>query len=246
MEIAMKLFQISAIAAGFLCALHSASAAHGIWVAERHSDHAVVYGHGSSDEGYEPKKLTSVTGKTADGSDVTVKIDRHDDHALLGIPDKTAVILAKFDNGYWSEGPDGKWHNKAKNEVQDAKQGGRYLKYAVSLLDKTVDSAKPHGLDFEIVPLRDPMTMKAGDELEVLVLLKGNPVADVTVIPEYTTDSDNKSIKTAADGKATITIRNQGINVIAASVDEDLSGDPKADKIGHFTTLSFNLHYHSE
>ncbi len=29
------------------------SLAHGIWVAERHGDMAVVYGHGSSDEGYD-------------------------------------------------------------------------------------------------------------------------------------------------------------------------------------------------
>ncbi|MEZ5882072.1 MAG: DUF4198 domain-containing protein [Nitratireductor sp.] len=220
--------------------------AHGIWIAERHSDLAVVYGHGSSDEGYDPAKLTSLRLLDERGAQLPVQRMDGNDHVTFAKVDGAAVAVSTLDNGFWSKGADGKWVNKSKDEVEDATEGGRYLKYSVTILDHLHDTPKPHGLGFEIVPLADPSVMKAGDTLDVQVLLRGKPVADVVVIAEYTTDSDNRSVRTNADGKASITIRNQGLNVVAASFSEELQDRTRADEVGHFATLTLNLHYHAE
>ena len=220
--------------------------AHGIWIAERHSDLAVVYGHGSSDEGYDPAKLTSLRLLDERGAQLPVQRMDGNDHVTFAKVDGAAVAVSTLDNGFWSKGANGKWVNKSKEEVEGATEGGRYLKYSVTILGHLKAAPKPQDLDFQIVPLADPSTMKAGDALDVQVLLRGEPVADVVVIAEYTTDSDNHSVKTDSDGKASITIRNQGLNVIAASFSEELQDKTRADEVGHFATLTFNLHYHSE
>ncbi len=51
-----------------------------------------------------------------------------------------------------------------------------------------------------------------------------------------------------ADGKgeAVVTIRNDGLNVVAASHDEPLAGNPDAEKRGHFATLALMLHEHED
>lgn len=220
--------------------------AHGIWVAQRHDDMAVIYGHGSSDEGYDTTKLTSLVAKAADGSEIAIERKVMDDHIVFAPPAKAVVILATFDNGFWSKGADGEWVNKAKDEVPGATEGGQYLKTSVTYTDHVEGAVKPQGLALEIVPSVDPTKLKAGDPLEITLLMNGMPVADAEIIAEYTTDSDNKSVKTGVDGKATIKVRNQGINVVAASVETPLKDQTKADEIGYFTTLTFNLHYHEE
>ena len=236
----------AAASAAVLLLSTSIAGAHGIWIAERHGDLAVVYGHGSSDEGYDPAKLTSLRLLDETGAELPVQRMDGDDHVTFAKAEGAAVAVSTLDNGFWSKGADGKWVNKPKDEVEGATEGGHYLKYSVTILGHLEGAPKPQELDFQIVPLADPSGMKAGDTLEVLVLLKGEPVADIVVIGEYTTDSDNRSIKTDADGKASITIRNQGLNVVAASYSEELEDTARADRVGHFATLTFNLHYHSE
>ena len=232
--------------ASVMAFIPSIGSAHGIWVAQRHDDMAVVYGHGSSDEGYDPAKLTSLVAKAADGSEVVIERKVMDDHVTFAPPAKAVIMLATFDNGFWSKGADGEWVNKPKNEVPGATEGGQYLKTSVTYADHIEGTPKAQGMELEIVPSVDPTKLKAGDKLEITLLMGGKPVPDTEVIAEYTTDSDNKSIKTDANGKATIIVRNTGLNVVAASVEKPLDDKTKADEIGYFTTLTFNLHYHSE
>ncbi len=117
--------------------------AHGIWIAERHGTQAVVYGHGASDEAYDPQKLKTVTAKNGEGKDVAVEIKRQEDHALLSVPKDAVVVSGTFDNGFWAEGPDGKWVNKPKSEVPGAKQSSQSQKFAVAILDHLRKSQKP-------------------------------------------------------------------------------------------------------
>lgn len=116
--------------------------AHGIWIAERHGTQAVVYGHGASDEAYDPQKLKTATAKDVTGKDVAVEIRRQEDHALLGVPQDAVVVSGTFDNGF-AEGPDGKWVNKPKSEVPGAKQSSQSQKFAVAILDHLRKSQRP-------------------------------------------------------------------------------------------------------
>lgn len=241
----MRRILLAASAVALLLGTAPDATAHGIWIAQRHGDLAIVYGHGASDEAYDPAKISQVIAHREDGSTVPVATENNESHALLSPPKDAAVVTAVMDNGYWSEGPDGKWVNKPKSEVEGAKQGGRYLKHAVAILAHTPLAAKTKGMALEIVPDRDPTELAAGDELPVTVLFNGAPLADTVLIQEYTTDSENKSVRTDAEGRASVTIRNTGLNVIAVSAREPSDEPEKADQVGHFATLSFTLDYHS-
>ncbi|PWU71844.1 DUF4198 domain-containing protein [Ochrobactrum sp. POC9] len=218
--------------------------AHGIWIAERHGTQAVVYGHGASDEAYDPQKLKTVTAKDVTGKDVAVEIKPQEDHVLLGVPKDAVVVSSTFDNGFWAEGPDGKWVNKPKSEVPGAKQSSQSRKFAVAILDHLRKKPEAQGLPFEIVPLMDPTILEAGNELPVQILFDGKPVEGVEVTADYVNDSHAAPVKTDAEGIARINIRNAGLNVVGAGYSRPLSDSKEADKFSFFTTLTFNLDHH--
>lgn len=241
----MRGIVFSAMTAALLLGSAFDAMAHGIWIAQRHGDLAIVYGHGASDEAYDPNKVTQATGHLANGTTAPATTENRGNHVLVVPPKDAAVLTATMDNGYWSEGPDGKWVNKPKSEVDGAKQGGRYLKHTVAILDHSPLATEARGMALEIVPQRDPTELSSGDELVVTVLLNGKPLADTLVIQEYTTDSENKALRTDAEGRASVTVRNNGLNVIAVSADEASPEPEKADRIGHFATLSFSVDRHA-
>ncbi|WP_176037941.1 DUF4198 domain-containing protein [Brucella tritici] len=218
--------------------------AHGIWIAERHGTQAVVYGHGASDEAYDPQKLKTVTAKDVTGKDVAVEIKPQEDHVLLGVPKDAVVVSSTFDNGFWAEGPDGKWVNKPKSEVPGAKQSSQSQKFAVAILDHLRKKPEAQGLPFEIVPLMDPTILEAGNEFPVQILFDGKPVEGVEVTADYVNDSHAAPVKTDAEGIARINIRNAGLNVVGAGYSRPLSDSKEADKLSFFTTLTFNLDHH--
>ena len=80
-----------------------------------------------------------------------------------------------------------------------------------------------------------------GEPMKVRVYYKGKPVAGATVMQDYVNDPDEVNpAKTAADGTATIKVRNQGNNVLMA-IYVAKSDDKKADHIEHSASLSFVL-----
>jgi uncharacterized GH25 family protein len=238
------LLAVSLMFAGVMAS--GAARAHGIWVAQRHDDWAVVYGHGASDEGYDPAKLTAVAAFDATGKEVAVKTRPQDDHVLLDVADEAAILTATFDNGFWSERPDGTWVNEPKSAVDGAKQSGHYVKYATTILGRLDAEPEAMGLALEIVPLVDPMTLEMGEALPVRVLHEGAPLADATIIGEYTTASDERDLVTDDVGEAVVTVRNQGLNVVAVSHSVPTPESTQADKLGLFATLAFTLDFHAE
>jgi uncharacterized GH25 family protein len=223
-----------------------AAAAHGIWVAQRHDDWAVVYGHGASDEGYDPVKLTAVAAFDAAGKSVAVEARAQNDHVLLDVADGAAIVTATFDNGFWSERPDGTWVNEPKSAVPGAKQSGHYVKYTTTILRPLAAPPAAMKLPLEIVPLVDPMTLAVGEELPIGVFYGGAPLVGATVIAEYTTASDERDLKTDDAGEAVVTVRNQGLNVVAVSHSVATPDFAEADQLGLFATLGFTLDFHAE
>jgi uncharacterized GH25 family protein len=222
------------------------ASAHGIWIAPRAGDLAVIYGHGAEDDAYKPEKLTSAVGLTASGERREVPLTRTQKNVLLAPPEDVVALVSAFDNGFWTEGPDGVWKNLAKSEVPGAKQAGRYLKYNIHVLRRLPGAMAPTGAALEIVPLEDPIGKKPGEPLEVQVLLRGKPLAGVALIADYVNQSHGKTAElTDAEGRIDVEVRNDGLNVIGVSFEEPTPGDADADKVGHFATLSFALP-HSE
>jgi uncharacterized GH25 family protein len=214
--------------------------AHGAWVAQRHGDLAVVYGHGAGDDAYKPEKVTAAKAATAAGEAREVRIVPQAKNALLDVPKDAATLTVVFDNGFWTKGADGKYVNKGKRDVPGGQGTSHSLKTNTTILAKGT-APKAQGLPLEIVPLVDPLSLKMGDDLPVRVLYQGRPLSGVSLYPDYVNDGHAESGKTDADGRVTLFVRNDGLNVIGVSHSVPAPDHPDVDRVGLFATLSFTL-----
>lgn len=151
---------------------------------------------------------------------------------------EVALLVVEFDHGYWSKGEDGKSINKPMTEVPGAKTANRTLKYNITYLDSTIEPKVLAELPIQIVPAVNPANLKQGDNLEVLVLYQGKPLADAEVIVDVVGDLDNV-VRTDADGKATVPVRNMALNVIGIERAFPLESSELATATGYFTSISF-------
>ena len=149
-----------------------------------------------------------------------------------------AVLSVALDNGYWTQAPDKKWLNVGETKVPGALDSGHYYKYSLAVLEEGATLPALDKLKLAIVPQRDPLSVEVGDELDVQVLVDGKPAADIELIADYVNNPDEVAATTDKQGKAKITVRNHGLNVIAASTTVP-STDPDARVRGMFSSLSF-------
>lgn len=227
-----------------VCVLATAeSFAHGAWLAERAGEPTVVYGHGNHDDEYKPSKVTVVKGFDDNNRAVDIKKIPAERNVSLKLPKKTAYLGFVFDNGYWTKNKKGKWKNVPKTQVSDADMGGHYIKNAIYVVNSDANVKPIDALQLQIVPLENPLEKEAGDKLPILVLFKGKPLSDAKIVRDFVNMSHEDDVETDSKGKATIVIRNQGLNVIGVSYTEELDNDPKADENGFTSTLSFTLEH---
>jgi uncharacterized GH25 family protein len=216
-----------------------AAHAHGIWLAERWGKIGLVYGHGAGDDPYDPAKISAIQALDEDGKPVEMQANAFEDHALLSSEDEPAIILVDFDNGFYTKGRDGKWVNRPKSEVEGAQKAGRYFKHTLTIrhLHGELPSVPQQAL--QILPLVNPAELTAGKTLRVRVLFDGKPLAGVSLIPDYVNMSEERIRETDAAGEVDVTVRNNGLNVVAVSHGVPLENDPDADAVQHFATLAF-------
>lgn len=212
--------------------------AHGTWVVKRSGAWTVVLGEGADDQGYNVAKVKKVTAYSKDFTPTRVVLDARQEYVTLNPPKDAAILVVEFDHGYWTKGGDGKYVNKPMTEVPGAKAASRNLKYNVAYLDPAVQPKALDELPIQIVPLVNPASLKQGDTLEVQVLHQGKPLADAEIIVDVVGDLGN-TVTTNADGKATVPVRNMGLNVIGVEPSFPLEGSDWATTTGYFATISF-------
>jgi len=241
----MKTLGRLALAASVIGCLGSVSVthAHGIWFAQRSNQLALIYGVGAEDLDAVKRlpKVKSVAAYDEHGKEVATQLAPNGPLLVVNTDSQPAVVAAILDNGWWSKTPDGKWHNKGKDDVPDATISEHTIKYAVHLrrLNATPPVLSTHKL--QIVPLARPLPEQMGQSLTVRVLYEGKPVQGASVQPDYVTDPDSEPLKTAADGTATIKVRNQGLNVVVATLATPPANPAKTNRDEHLATLSFVL-----
>ena len=241
----MNTFGKLALAAGVIAGLGAATVAqaHGIWFAQRSNQLALIYGVGADDLDAVKRlpKVKTVAAYDENGKEVPTQLAPNGPLLVVNTDNKPAIVAAVLDNGLWSKTPDGKWHNKGKDEVPDATRSEHTFKYSVHL--RGLDVAPPvlpaHKL--QIVPLVKQLPDKMGQALTVRVLYEGKPVQGASVQTDYVTDPDSEPLKTGADGTATIRVRNQGLNVVAATLATPPANPAKTSIEEHLATLSFVL-----
>ena len=227
----------------------SGVSAHGLWFAQRGGQMALVYGHGAEDLDMVRRfeRVREVRAFDASGASVEAPLLKGSQLVTVDMSAKPAVLAAVLDNGYWSKRPDGSWVNRGRDEVPDAKENGRYIKYAVRIEGAPVAALGPiGGQRLQVVPVSGKLPRHANHPMTVRVLFDGRPVAGARVVRDYVNDPDARPLVTGKEGTVTFRLRNHGLNVIAAMFDGPPEDPVRAAKTGLLATLSFALEHGPE
>lgn len=239
------MFKTVFAAAAILVFSVCSASAHGVWVGVRFDQPCIILGDGPADNAYTSSMVTKVQGFKADFSTAEVKTIPQSNHVDLEYGKDVAIIALNFDYGYWSNGPDGKFIGKPMTEVPGSTIGTHAIKYSVAYLDPTVKPRAIEGLAMQFVPSVNPASLKMGDTFEVQLLHNGKPMANTPVISDVVNDLTG-TILTDANGKATITVRNNALNVIGVEVAEKLPKNDMATQNKYFAALSFTCYPEEE
>jgi len=217
---------LTAVLLGSVAAAQHAHA-HGFWIEPRYGRLEAVFGHGPAVEAYPTDHLFGAWAYAPDGSPIRVDIQRTETHALL-VPRQTeaAVVVAALDAKFFR--PE---NSAAKN-----------FKYAMIVLHEGAHLDQIKDIRLVLVPEVDPLTVGPGNPLPLRAYVDGKPAAGVRIMSDYrgvgTTDFESAAT-TDDEGRASIIVRNAGLNVLAgfiAQPDEDSEGGQQSFL---HTTLAF-------
>lgn len=197
---------------------------------------AQFWAHGK----YSDFKLTQLKGATAyDESNKEIKtgIDYSKNAQLLMVK-KPAMVVLSFDAGYWTQTENGyenidpkKYKGIVFNTLKSIKYGKRYFKWSDNF-------SEPVGLSLEIIPLINPLLVKKGEKLPLLVLKDGKAFPNASF---ETSDYEDLDIKTNKYGIANIPVKSSGLQIIAAKYYADEVNDPNINKITIQSSISFEV-----
>lgn len=220
-----------------------AAQAHGIWFAQRSTQLALIYGVGADDLDMVKRQplVTSVAGYDANWKPVKTSLRVAGPLLLVDNEEPAIAVTAAMDNGIWSKTPDGEWEKKGRDEVPNATISERTIKYAVYLTGRPATPIPAFGDQvLQIVPIGQ-IPQQLGKPVKLRVLYNGKPIAGALINHDFVNDPDQVPAKTAADGTVTVNVRNQGLNVIAATYVGPSDQPKKYDRIEYRATLTFVL-----
>jgi nickel transport protein len=217
--------------------------AHAIWIVkgENQGEYKVVFGHPEENkpEAYDSIKFQEATAYAGNGMSIPLTVKREDDGVTLVSQENITALTAKHDNGYFITVGENQSRNVFRPEAlkannQETKVTHTY-KFAKAFYEQSRLVFQPLGLPLEIIPRQDPYSVGAGEKLEVQVLYQGKPQEGVTV--EY---AGEEPVKTNAQGVASITFKQQEVQVIEAEYRMPSTDDAATDEISYATTLTLD------
>ncbi|WP_032092189.1 DUF4198 domain-containing protein [Necropsobacter rosorum] len=205
----------------FLTALFTAALAnaHNVWlepVQGEPGQYVVKFGHEET-ESYPQSKLKAVRLLDAKGGLHDAEVSFKQGEAHFAAPD-AAIVFVRFDNGVWSKLANGKYVEKTKRQAPGAVLSINPLKFGKAILRWDEQADKAHNMDYELIPQSEP---KAGQPLDILVLVKGKPAHGVKV----GLGEDHPFNLTNEQGMAQFTPK-AGYNKVWAEFDEPVEENP--------------------
>ncbi len=216
--------------------------AHDTWIEKRNGQLLVLRGHGGEVEAYDPALVKEGKALDAKGQVIEMEIVKNKENASLSPKGNPAIIGALYDSGYWLKTTDGwkkatKREGKGKYEIVESIKSKQWCK---SFLATSDESLKPVGQQFELVPQKDPTTVRVGDKLSMKVIFDGKPVDGAIITTSSGHASDAKdALKTDKDGMASVTIEKAGLQMVKASHGVPFKDDPDADMLHLASTVTF-------
>lgn len=217
--------------------LAGGAAAHDLWVASGKGKWVVMWGHGDESDPYQPDQIRQVQAYDAAGQNVPVTVEAGNQQAFLRPQARPALISLVFASGPWVKTPDG-YKNLSKREAKDALESFKSIIYNKNLWQWHPRFGQPLGGKMELVPLRDPLSLKPGDRLPLQVLYDGKPLAEAAVSAP---GIEKGSLKTGSDGKVMVPVLANGQVIIKANRRTPTPQDPDADILSETASLVFRL-----
>jgi len=258
--ISLRLPQFALAAA--LCATTGFALAHDIVLEPQREGVAVRYGHAQDWQPVQHGKLVDVQllrGNEA-AQDVREQLRPRRMDLLLPQPaGRTPWLLAaRYDNGLWARLPavgDARpaSRNTTRVMLPQAALVTNNLKFAKALVlapEDTVVYQRSVGHLLELVPQRNPATLKAGEALPVLVLFKGQPRANVEVelsnLEDLPAAGQAQRWRSDSQGVVRVPLFAKGVNTLGALLELDNDGtlgeasrSVGADRFALAATLTF-------
>lgn len=233
--------------------------AHDIALFPRMRDSALEvlakYGHPGDYLPASPSKLVELTAYTPEGKIIACEktVKQEGESLLVSVPrtdvgSGTWLFAARYDNGFYVKMPDGRSVNTTKLEVPNAVTATHNFKLGKALFARGpagpgYDRVVGHKL--ELIPQRDPLQMKVGGELPVVVRFDGKPLRGVGVeIGDGVTPIKETAIiryKTNASGTANVPIQRSGLQLIAVDHNVPSVSPMLATEDAYTATLVFTL-----
>jgi len=222
-----------------LLGMAARAAAHDFWIEKKGGAFFVVSGHEGKWDPYEPSRIKEVHAYGVTGRDVAPAVKREKDIVSIEAGKNVAAVTVFMDNKFWVSSTDG-WKNITKREAQKQSlqilETGESYKYGKYIDAWSNRFSKPLGTKMEVVPLANPLALKAGDTLPVQVLLDGKPLESASV---STNGAHAEAGKTDKEGVARVVIGKAGPNLVSASTKVPYRDNPDADGLYLKATLAF-------
>jgi len=214
-----------------------AARAHDLWL-ERDGDTACLrYGHLPGGHGgartlpLGAGRILAVFAFDAEGRPAAVTALPPDSLCFRG---EAAALFVATSSGWWTKTIRGT-RNLPKDAVEHPLKSWRSFE-SVKRLDAWGEAlARPLTDRLELTPLADPLALRPGDKLRLLVTRGGEPVAGATVAYDGSPRG-----ATGEDGRVNLRIRHGGLQLVQASLVLPLNS-PHADEAAYATALVFEL-----
>jgi len=218
--------------------LATVAAAHDTWVGKGADGLVVLRGHdGQGGDPYKPEYVKEAKAFDANGKEQAISIKPAENKAILPTAQEPALVAIVYNSGAWVKTPEG-WKNVSKREAKDIIESAKGIAYSKNLFQWHDSFAKPIGAKMEIVPLKNPLSLKVGDSLPVQVLYDGKPLAKIGLKAE---GHGKDEITTDAQGQAAIALKKTGLTIISANLRTPLPNDPDADVLSETANLTFTI-----
>ncbi|MDA7417694.1 DUF4198 domain-containing protein [Xenophilus arseniciresistens] len=217
-----------------------ATHAHNVWLTPEADGSYIVQfgGHKGQLEDYPAHKLTSVTAYDARAHPMAVQTQPTPQGVKVRPQGQAALLVAAFDNGYFSKTDTGPMVNKDMTQNPGATSGVRALKFHKSVIQWGYVARMVVGQPFEIISARADHP-HAGSPMRVKVLKDGKPIEGVRL----SIGENGPPVHTARDGTATV-IPVQGRNQLMAILRMPVTGDPKTTSLSYEYLYAFEAHAH--
>jgi len=211
--------------------------AHDLWLEKEGGSFGLYYGHkhsrhqGATFIEYPADWVGEALCLDVTGASIPFQSEEAYPYRMRG---GCALAHVSISSGYWTKTPYGT-ENVAKDQAQMSIES--WLSHdSVKRIDHWTESlARPLAGGLELTPLEDPLSLRKGEKLRLMVTFEGEPVQDAVV----TYDGKPRG-RSGADGRINIRVRHGGFQVIQASLTRSIASE-KADEVIYSTNLNFEL-----